>query len=926
MRPTRATTLLTAGLVTLLGVPAGAAAAAETPVSLYVNNQDGSNCSDAGAGTQAVPYCTVSAAAKAVAPGQTVRIKPGKAYTEAVTITRSGEPGKPISFVSDVQGDQTPALLSSGKGPVVISGASHVVLRNLHFGTGIRINGSHGVEVDRVQTRRTPAAASVRIGEGSTDVRLTRSLFAGVRIDGGARNTVLGRNEISGATVPAVAAVDAPGTVVTNNTVYGSCAASLSVTGGTTGAALFNNVIWTAGGAAECTAAADPRNAVLVSQSATQGIRADYNLVVGNKNTADPVPYSWSGTTYKDLASFRAATGQGAHDILTPTSDDVHLGEGSPVIDSADATAPGVPPTDFEGLPALDDPHTPNSGKNGGYLDRGAYEVHDEMTATWMTVDQPWAPVGTEVGFQAVSDSRWPTTMSYRVDFGDGSAPVDTPQGDGLNGAAKHVYGTPGDYVVKVTAVSVSGRTATTQKTVKATPAGPGTATFTAKQVLPPAGDTQEHVPPLTYEFDASASVTTWPVENMEVDFGEGWSSNHGATTVARRTYEKPGEYKVKVKLVDTKGGTATATQTVRVDYAPSGYVAVTPYRLQDTRGWGGGALKGGEPTVVGMPLDLKTGNSTAAGMAAVVLNVTLTDASQDTHLTVSPNREDRPTTSNVNVRKGGTSSNTVTVPVNDIGWVWMRLNSGQAHMIVDLVGYYRPNAGEKFSPVTPARLSDTRTSGGALGSGATRTVKVAGVGGIPADAKAVALNLTGTGATTDTHVIAYPDPANRPTTSNLNPEPGKDKSNQAIVPVGPDGTITLYNNAGSTHLVVDAVGFYGKAGKTLFTPVPAKRLADTRTTGKVAPGATTTVAGLPAGAVGAVLNVTATDTTGPGFLTVHGFGTPRTDASSLNTLPGLTVPNHVTTPVGDGKVSVFNSWGGSNHVIADLLGYFTQG
>lgn len=81
---------------------------------------------------------------------------------------------------------------------------------------------------------------------------------------------------------------------------------------------------------------------------------------------------------------------------------------------------------------------------------------------------------------------------------------------------------------------------------------------------------------------------------------------------------------------------------------------------------------------------------------------------------------------------------------------------------------------------------------------------------------------------------------------SNLNPEPGKDKSNQAIVPVGPNGTIWLYNNAGSTHLIVDVVGYYGADGKALFNPVAPKRLADTRTTGKLAPGATTTVAGLP--------------------------------------------------------------------------------
>lgn len=125
----------------------------------------------------------------------------------------------------------------------------------------------------------------------------------------------------------------------------------------------------------------------------------------------------------------------------------------------------------------------------------------------------------------------------------------------------------------------------------------------------------------------------------------------------------------------------------------------------------------------------------------------------------------------------------------------------------------------------------------------------------------------------------------------------------------------------------MDAVGYYGKDGKALYTPVVPKRLADTRTTGKVPAGGTTTVPGVPAGAVGAVLNLTATESTGAGFLTAYGFGSARPEASSLQTLPGLTIPNHVTTPVADGKVSVYNGqWGGPNHVIADLLGYFTQG
>ncbi|WP_327413729.1 hypothetical protein [Streptomyces sp. NBC_01233] len=44
LRPTRATVLLTAGLVSLLGLPA-TAAAAETPINLYVDNASDSGCS-----------------------------------------------------------------------------------------------------------------------------------------------------------------------------------------------------------------------------------------------------------------------------------------------------------------------------------------------------------------------------------------------------------------------------------------------------------------------------------------------------------------------------------------------------------------------------------------------------------------------------------------------------------------------------------------------------------------------------------------------------------------------------------------------------------------------------------------------------------------------------------------------------------------
>ncbi|MFE4262847.1 PKD domain-containing protein [Streptomyces sp. NPDC056883] len=920
MRPTRATVLLTAGLVTLLGLPATAAAAAD-PADLYVNNQAG--CSDTGPGSKTAPFCRLSVAAKLVKPGQTVRIGTATPQEESVVIDRSGEPGKPISFVEDT----TSWLLHAGvAGDLSIKGASHVRVSGLTVAGNIRITDSTDIELDTVD-HSSGHDTELVVGGASKDVRVLRGALHTTRIEGGAERTLFSRNQIFGFTDSAAVTVqDAPGTVVTNNTITGHCGTPLAVGGGSSGSAVFNNIL-DVSSYFECPERVQ-RTGMEMAAGAAVGTRADYNLIVGDAKIT-LVAYKWAGKSYKEPAQLQAATGQGARDILVP----VHWGEGTPeaefpFIDSADATAPGALVPDVMGQRALDDPWVANTGKNGGFLDRGAWEYPDYLSSVGVEVDKPWAPVGTKVEVRARSDSKWPSTMTYSVDFGDGTAPVTVKQGDGDRAITTHVYGSPGDYTVKVTAISVTGKKVTTEEPVKVTTAAPLTAAFGVDQLLP----TSTHpdamgVEPLTVVLDPTKlTAAPWPVVRADVEFGDGNTARAGELRSFEHTYTTPGSYAMKLTLVDSKGAKSTVGRTVKVDYAPSGYVATEPFRIKDSR-------TDGKPVVSGLPLDVTLpahhripGHPLSGSMASAVVNVTVTGATEDTHLTVWPSGQQRPATSNVNVRAGGTSSNTVTVPVGG-GSLAAHLNSGKADLIVDFVGYYQPNAGDRFSPLAPTRVLDTRTTGGALSAAKTRTVKVAGVNGIPADATAVALNLTGTGAKEQAHVIAYPDPAKRPATSNLNVEPGKDKSNQAIVPVGPNGTITLFTNSGSTHVILDAVGYYGKDGKALFTPVVPKRLADTRTTGKVAPGATTTVAGLPSNALGAVLNVTATDTTAPGFLTAYGSGGTLPGASSLNTLPGRTVPNHVTTPVGPGgKVSIFNSYGGPNHVITDLLGYFTTG
>ncbi|MGH9154146.1 MAG: PKD domain-containing protein, partial [Acidimicrobiales bacterium] len=157
---------------------------------------------------------------------------------------------------------------------------------------------------------------------------------------------------------------------------------------------------------------------------------------------------------------------------------------------------------------------------------------------------------------------------------------------------------------------------------------------------------------------------------------------------------------------------------------------------------------------------------------------------------------------------------------------------------------------------------------------------------------------------------------------------------NLVLAKVGPDGKVAVYNNAGTTHVVLDVVGWFGAEGVAAgdrYIPLPPARILDTRTGGApVGPGATvpaavTGVGGVPASGVSAVvLNVTVTQPTAEGYLTVYPSGMARPVASNLNFHPGQTVPNLVVAKVGtDGKVALYNNLGAS-HVVLDVVGWYS--
>ena len=197
-----------------------------------------------------------------------------------------------------------------------------------------------------------------------------------------------------------------------------------------------------------------------------------------------------------------------------------------------------------------------------------------------------------------------------------------------------------------------------------------------------------------------------------------------------------------------------------------------------------------------------------------------------------------------------------------------------------------------------------------------------------PGTTGAVTLNLTTTGTRAGGYFTAFPCDRPRPTVSNLNHGRDQTVAAAAIVPIGPTGEVCVYNHR-SAHVVVDSFGTFGDGADV--TSTASRRLVDTRqrpsravqpalrtlqvdVVGDAAPETVRTVA----------LNVTATEATGNGHVSVHECGQPKPDTSSLNFVPGGATPNLVVAvPDANGFVCLTAS--AATHLVVDLLATFGE-
>ena len=127
------------------------------------------------------------------------------------------------------------------------------------------------------------------------------------------------------------------------------------------------------------------------------------------------------------------------------------------------------------------------------------------------------------------------------------------------------------------------------------------------------------------------------------------------------------------------------------------------------------------------------------------------------------------------------------------------------------------------FHPVVPCRIVDTRNSGGIMTPGTSRDFRTIAVeyftqGGANSNCgttgvgriSAIHVNITTTQAVGGGWLQAYPYGASVPNASVSNYSAGDDEANALTIPIsyGSFNDFTIRNEAGSTHVIIDIMGY----------------------------------------------------------------------------------------------------------------------
>lgn len=280
--------------------------------------------------------------------------------------------------------------------------------------------------------------------------------------------------------------------------------------------------------------------------------------------------------------------------------------------------------------------------------------------------------------------------------------------------------------------------------------------------------------------------------------------------------------------------------------------------------------------------------------------------------------------------------------------WHWDNLVvSSNPGAVTPLPPTVEPSIAGEFDSLSPARLVDSRNNGatvdgemGSFGPVANRsvtTVQVTGRGGVRAGARAATLNVTSVGAAGPGYLVLFPCGEATPVSSHVNYFGGDVVANLVFARLNSAGQVCVYAER-STNFVIDVTGAFPSTSH--FAPITPARYLDTRASEQTFDGnglgagllragsvSASLVAGrgaVPAGATAVVVNLTAVNPRGNGYVTAYPCGADIPEASNLNYFAGQTVANSAVIRVGAGGQICFFTLAATD-LIVDVQGSFAS-
>jgi hypothetical protein len=271
------------------------------------------------------------------------------------------------------------------------------------------------------------------------------------------------------------------------------------------------------------------------------------------------------------------------------------------------------------------------------------------------------------------------------------------------------------------------------------------------------------------------------------------------------------------------KGAPAGATVDVALDVtgyfraaSGAGLTPIAPARVLDTRNGTGlsGTFKTGTPRT----LQVAGSAGVPSDAVAVAVNATVPANATGGVVSVGPTMTASPSISTVSFPAGDNRASASIVPLaanGSLAAVYRGPSGSATNFVLDVTGYFRAGSGGLFTPLAPVRMLDTRSAiaiGGAFRNANPVTVRIAGLARVPADAVAVAANVTVPSNAASGYVSVAPTVSSTPSTSTINFPARDNRANGAIVPLTADGRLGgVFKGASGTtaHVVLDVTGYF---------------------------------------------------------------------------------------------------------------------